>query len=362
MFEALPIFPHVKWFANFTYSDQPVTFEQILSPAFIGLAIFTAIALGIAVLIDRQLDGTGWYERISTWFADQKHRSTDIIRIGTGITLMLSWQADSLLTPELLVEQGWIGWLQFVIAFLLLFPRTVPIAGIGLFFLYFIGVLQFGAFHMLDYVLFLGIGYYLLVSQSSNERTRETGIPALYVTLGFSLFWLGLEKIAYPQWGLFLLEQNPALTLGLPDDFFLTAAAFIELALGFLLVIGLLERPLALVVTLVFFTTTLVFGKTEVIGHTIVHAVLIVFLLEGPGNFLKPPVDIHTNLGLRVAFASVNFLIVLAIGVGWYVLGASAVHDSTEPVDDTEETSHYIEPSSLLTDFEDLLLFPASNF
>ena len=41
---------------------------------------------------------------------------------------------------------------------------------------------------------------------------------------------------------------------------------------------------LALLITLVFFATTLVFGKLEVIGHTMLHAALIVFLIEGSAD------------------------------------------------------------------------------
>jgi hypothetical protein len=67
------------------------------------------------------------------------------------------------------------------------------------------------------------------------------------------------------------------------------------------------------VITLVFFTTTLIFGKVEVIGHTPIHAALVVFLLEGPGRVYKPPIALHRGLGLRTAFAAVNFALLLGI-------------------------------------------------
>ena len=182
-------------------------------------------------------------------------------------TLLLAWQADALLAPELRVWAGWIGWLQFLLALLLLFPRTVPIAGGGLIALYLLGAARFGAFHLLDYLFFAGAGWYLLVSRARGERLRGTGLPALYATVGFSLCWVALEKIVYPQWALYLLDQHPQLTLGLETRFFLLAAAFVEFTLGYLLIINLLQRPLALVITIVFFLTTTVFGKLEVIGH-----------------------------------------------------------------------------------------------
>jgi hypothetical protein len=104
--------------------------------------------------------------------------------------------------------------------------------------------------------------------------------------------------------------------------FFLLAAAFVELSLGYLLIINLLQRPLALVITLVFFMTTTVFGKLEVIGHTPIHAALIVFLLEGPGTVYRAPITFHRRLGLRTAFAAVNFALLLAILLPLYAAAA----------------------------------------
>jgi hypothetical protein len=115
--------------------------------------------------------------------------------------------------------------------------------------------------------------------------------------------------------------------LDLIQAFFLVAAAFVELALGYLFIIGLLERPIALVVTLVFFGTTLVFGKTEVIGHTIIHTALIAFLLEGTARTYPAPIDIHKRLEWRIAFASVNFALLLALLLIPYSLIAQRTYE-----------------------------------
>ena len=111
--------------------------------------------------------------------------------------------------------------------------------------------------------------------------------------------WLGCEKLVYPEWVNYLLEQKPLLTLGLDRDFFRVASAFIELGLGFMLIIGLFGRSLSVTITLVFFLTTMVFGKVEIIGHTLIHAALIVFLLEGPGHGFRPPAALHRTLGMH---------------------------------------------------------------
>lgn len=315
---------HVKWFADFSFADRPLGVRDVLTPAFFALAVLSMAVIGGMVLLDRRLENAAWYRGVNQWLADRRGEALLVMRIGMFSTLLLAWQADALLAPELRVWAGWIGWLQFALALLLLFPRTVPVTGGGLILLYGLGALRFGAFHLLDYLFFAGVGWYLLVSRAGSERVRGTGIPALYATIGFSLCWVALEKIVYPQWALYLLEQNPQLALGLDVRFFLLAAAFVELSLGYLLIINLLQRPLALVITLVFFMTTTVFGKLEVIGHTPIHAALIVFLLEGPGTVYRAPIAFHRRLGLRTAFAAVNFALLVAILLPLYAAAARA--------------------------------------
>lgn len=308
-----PALAHVKWFSDFSYADRPRSIPEIVSPMFIALALLSVVTMAALVLVDRRLDRTGWYRRATGWLSSRAGSSVLIVRIGAGAVLLLSWQADAMLVPELGIGSAWLGWYQFLLAFLLLFRSAVPLAGLGLLLLYGFGVVRFGALHMLDYAVYAGAGYFLAVSNAGDPRIRGSGLPALYLAVGFSLCWVALEKIVYPQWGLYVLQQNPQLALGLDLEFFLLGAAFVEFSLGYLLIINLLQRPLALTITLVFFTTTLVFGKVEVIGHTLIHATLAVFVLEGPGTTFVPPIAIHRRLGTRSAFAAVNLALLFAL-------------------------------------------------
>lgn len=313
---------HVKWFSDFSFSDKPLSIGQAVDTTFILLALLSIAVISGMVYLDRQLAEATWYNRINDWLKSQSEHSLTVLRVAAGAVLLLSWQADAMLVPELSVSAAWIGWLQFLLALLLCFRKTVPLAGAGLIALYGIGIYQFGMFHMLDYPMYAGAGYYFLVNGSRNERMAATGLPALYFTVGFSLCWVALEKIIYPQWGLYVLQQNPQLAMGFDLDFFLVGAAFVEFTLGYLLIICLLQRPLSLVITLVFFTTTMVFGKLEIIGHTLIHGALIVFLFEGPGSGYKAPITLHKNLKLRTAFAAVNFALLLAVLLSVYTYGA----------------------------------------
>jgi len=323
-------YAHVKWFAAWSFDDSPVTLGDILTPIFLGLAALTVAGLVIAVFIDHRLRDSRLYQRIEGWFDGRREFAPLVLRIGLGMTLVLAWADDRLLTPDLALSHPVWGWIQFGLALLLIFPRATAIAGAGTLGLYVVGIVEHGAFYMLDYFIFVGVGVYLMTVYAKNPRLHSLRIPALYFGVGFSLMWVAIEKIIYPQWGLGVLAANPQLTLGLDANFFLLSAGFVELALGYLLIIGLLERPLAVVITLVFFTTTLVFGKVEVIGHTIIHAALIVFLLEGTSRSLYPaPINIHRTIPWRMGFAAVNFVLLLAALIVPYLLMAQSASGSS---------------------------------
>lgn len=321
-------YAHVKWFSEFDFGHPPRTLPEVLTPVFFGLTLLSMVVIGSLVVIDRWLEQQPLMRRLEGWLAQYKPNSTNVMRIATGATLLLAWNNDAFLVPELPIAQPELGWAQFVLVLLLCFCFTTPLAGAGLLGLYLYGLVEFGFFHMLDYLHFAGIGVYLLLSNIKNLRVRALRLPTLYITVGLTLIWLALEKLVYPDWALYILQQNPQLTLGLPPAFFLQSAAFVEISLGYLLLLGLLSRPLALLITFVFFTTTLVFGKTEIIGHTALHAALIVFLLNGPGTVYPAPITFHRNLPLRVAFGAVNFALVLAVLLVVYQWSAWQQYDA----------------------------------
>ena len=323
---AAPLWAHVKWFSDFSFRDQPRSITEVITPTFLALALLSFLAIAALVPLDAWLQGREWYRDVNRWLEARAGQSRLVMRVGTAMVLLLAWQADLVLVPDLPIPGPWVGWFEFFLVALLVFDATSALAGIGLLILFGIGVREVGLYYMLDYVLVLGVGYYLAVSGTRYTRLAGSGLPALYFTVGLSLCWVALEKLVWPEWGLYVLQQNPTLALGLDLRFFLVAAAFIEFSLGYLLIINLLQRPMALVITFTFFLTTLVFGKTEVIGHTLIHASLIVFLLAGPGTVFRPPIAFHSRRGLRSAFAAVNFVLLLAILLPFYAFGAEAMH------------------------------------
>ena len=316
---------HVKWFSHFRYDQAPQTLGQLNHVAFWGLLALSFVTIALIVYADRKLESWSKYQDLDRYLATLADRAPIILRVFTGASLLLAWQAGSMIAPELKIPSQAVGWYQFALCLLLLGKITTPLAGIGMILLYLYSMTQYGVFHMLDYLVYPAIGYFLVASSAKKTSLRDTRIPALYLGLGFSLCWAAMEKIFYPNWGLEVLEQAPALTMGLDPQFFLLACAFVELSLGYLLVIGLIQRPLALTITLVFFTTTAFFGKTEVVGHTLLHGALIVFIVLGTGSYYRPPIAIHQRLGLRMAFASINFVVALsALVFAYHTLSQNA--------------------------------------
>lgn len=304
------LFAHVKWFTSFDFLDKSKETTEVANMIYWGLVALSILVISILIFLDRKMEQTNWSKKMNKWLDNRQKYSLDVIRIAMFAVLIISWVNSTILTPELNANNTLIPWTEFIIALLLLIPSTISLAGGLILLLYGYCIYKFGFFYMLDYLHFLGISIYLMTAKVQNERIKSIGIPALYITLGFALVWLAFEKLYYPAWSLYLLEQNPQLALGLPHDFFLQGAAFVEIGLGFMLLFGALERPLAGLITIVFITTSIIFGKTEVIGHTSLHAMLIVFILKGTGNFYNPPIDRWTKITWkRIVIAIFSYII-----------------------------------------------------
>lgn len=317
---------HVKWFSNYDFQQAPLQLFDLNHPIFWGLFLLSLVTLPLLVYTDRLGEKSLIYQKINGFLDKYAGEGPLIMRVAMGAVLLMSWQGDAFIAPELSIPSPFWGWFQFALALLLLFKETTFLAGLGMIYLYFMGVYLHGTFHMLDYVVYPAVGLFLVISNSKIEKIKNLDLPLLYSGLGFSLCWVAFEKMFYPYWGLSVLAQAPELTIGLPDDFFLLACAFVEFSLGYLLIICLLHRPLAVIVTLTFFTTTIFFGKTEIVGHTILHGALLVFIVKGPGHYYQAPIRLHKSLGLRSLFSIVNFIVLFIVLAFPYQMMAKEAH------------------------------------
>lgn len=318
---------HVKWFTDGSFADRPLQLGEVMEGRFF-YTLFTIclITVVFGVWLDSKISKSPWYLKIDGWLEGRKNYATIVLRVAAAMVLILSWQSNAMIVPTIPIPKQfeWIGWFQFVLAFCLLIPRLVPIGGLGIILIWVVGNITLHPFHMLDYLMFAGVGFYLASTSIKQGKFKEFGLVVLYITVGFSLCWVALEKFVYPNWSLFLIKEHPKLAMGLNFDFFLKSIGFVEFGLGFLLLVCLLQRPLAIIITIVFFITSSIFGKVEIIGHTMIHGALIVFLLEGPGKYYLQLRDRFKNIFKRMAFTAVNFILlfsVLAIGYSYLAQG-----------------------------------------
>jgi hypothetical protein len=223
---------HVKWFSDYSFESAPLKLTQVFGPYFWGLFLLSVISLPIIVWLDKVADKSNTYNTVNHYLDQYADQGPIIMRVAMGAVLLMSWQNDSIIAPEISIPSAIWGWGQFLLALLLLFRSTTFITGLGIVFFWFYGISQQGLFHMLDYVVYPAVGLYLALSYVKNVRFKNLDLPILYSGLGFSLCWVAFEKILYPFWGLSVLAQAPALTMGLNHEFFLLACAFVEFTLG----------------------------------------------------------------------------------------------------------------------------------
>lgn len=298
---------HVKWFTKLT--PQKETIENILSPFFISLALLAAVVLGVLTLL---IPRFAEWKQIKVWddkLSSLRKYSRHLLKYGTAIALILQIINGTLFAPELQVSQmvSIIAWIS--VGFLLIPHHIATKVGSAILLGLFVYITaEHGIFYMLDYSFYIAIIGVLLVGKTKLENV---GFPFLYLGTGLSLCWVAVEKWVYPSMAMDIIANHHVPTFGFAPATFLVMAAFIEFVVGYLLVVGILNRVLGLVVTVIFIMTTMLFGFTEIIGHFMIHIVLIIFIIEGV-SFYNPPIKWHKTKLDQFIFVFLNFLFVLA--------------------------------------------------
>lgn len=306
IFTSLSVSAHVKWFTE----EEPIKapLEQIVSPFFIFMALLTALILGLMTQFAPKMMKLKLAQRIDEKLANLKNYTPSILRVGVALALFIQIGFDSVLAPEISLTAITM-WIGLISAALLLIPHSfsVKLGAVGLLLLVVHGIQDVGWFHMLDYGFYLAIVFALLVQKT---RYHELSTPALYLGTGLSLCWVAVEKWVYPGMSVNIINNHQVPIFGLDPLIFILISAFIEFVVGYLLVVGILNRLLALVLTGIFIMTTTLFGSIEIAGHFIVHVILLLFIIEGTG-FYKPPIEMHQRRVDQVLFVVLNFLFVL---------------------------------------------------
>lgn len=327
---------HVKWFFDYDVTKPPTPIGEVLDGTFIKMFLVSVVACYLFFLADRYI----YEEGILAEF-DKKLKLFDnvanyIMRAAAGVfflALFLWWAfgfgQSFFLTPELKTASPVVPWLHLVMAFAVISRYTVFLTGLGVFALYIAAAFNYGIFHLLDYMIFLGIGFYLTVSQTKNKNLLKSGLITLFACTGLTLIWAAVEKFAYSHWTIAVLADKPHLTIGMSPPVFMKVSGFIEFFITFILLgaVSVVGRLISLCFMSVFVLAVFEFGTLDAVGHLMIVAILWVLVVRGPTDarnmLVLPDKSLFTEAYFMTGLYFLAFVMVFILyyGIHYYSYG-----------------------------------------
>lgn len=284
---------HIKWFCGYDTKVPPLPLPQVLTPAFLTIAAAFGALMFVAYLIDYAAERNRWFARVDGALLPWQPYVLPFVRAAVGAFFLVLWATGSgvILTPELKTASAWVPWVQLGIAACTLFRPALALAAAGIVALYLYGVWTYGAFHMMDYPVFLGLAAYLGLSASKSPRLLRLRLPALYFNLAVTMMWGAIEKFGYPYWTFPLLAAHRGLTLGMRFDLFMLVAGFVEFSIAFFMLTGTALTRLACLALLALLASAIPeFGRVDAIGHSLIIAGLVAMIIVGQRGVQLPRV------------------------------------------------------------------------
>lgn len=280
---------HVKWFCAYYVAGQPIGLESVLCPDFETLVGLTILALMIGCIIEGTPLGDAMLRAMDRVTRFPNDNTELMFRAGCGFFFVAIWAVGGfILTPELKTDSTAVGAIQLGIAAGVLSRRTMPLSALGIVVLYAIAGWQYGAFHLADYPVFLGVALYLALVGLQRDLFGARPIDVVRWSAGMTLMWASIEKWAYPEWSYPLLVEHPKMALGLDPEFFMRAAGAVEFALAFALMwTPLVRRTAAVILAAMFISAVFEFGKIDLIGHTLIVVVLLAIIADNHSEAVK---------------------------------------------------------------------------
>ena len=299
-------FAHVRWFTD---PNSPLLASYPTYGLF-DLPVLIWIAIGLALIVAAiALDGRLPVPPIVN--SKVRHDFMELLRIFTGISLVLTAYSGALIAPHLQASGGFglaLLFLQGFIGILLIANRFIHHAALLLGLLFLGTMSQVGFVRTFEYINFIGIALFLFCNHAPSEelqtRLKPYSVALLRILTGAALVTLGVtEKItgaALSQAYLALYEWNFMQMIGFEwytDQLFVLSAGAMEITMGLILMLGVVTRLNILVIAGFMLTSNIVFLLTaenqnaliELIGHMPIIATALILLLLGHGQRLKLP-------------------------------------------------------------------------
>ncbi len=318
---------HVKWFAAYDESKPPLPIGDVLTKTFVWFFLASIAATYVFFILDRIALRKGYLSDISEKLKINDTEAIDIMRLAAGI-FFITLAAYSyfmhvtvFLTPELMTLERWVPWVQLAIGLCAFFDRTSPLVGFGILGLFAASVLHYGAYHMTDYLIFLGMAYFFIVCSIKRWRWKKTGFVILYKSTGLTLMWASIEKFGYPEWTYPMLNDNPGMLMGLSPYVYMVLAGFIEFNISFLMIssASVLARKIAIGLQAVFILAIFKFGVVDAIGHFMVITILFILFLRGPTERVRNTMVMHEKpVWVDAGFMTALYLLAFVLVFLWY--------------------------------------------
>jgi hypothetical protein len=324
---------HVKWFVEFDISEQPLPIGEVIDKTFVYMFIVSVIACYLFFLADRYIYEEGYLAEFDKKLKMFDGAANYIMRGATGLfffSLFLWWAlgyGDSFfITPELVTKSPVIPWVHLLIALCVISVYSTPVTGIGIFFLWFAGVSQYGLYHMLDYPIFLGIAYYLTVSGIKKKGWLKSAFIVLFACTGITLIWASVEKFAYADWTNPVFEKSPHMLMGMSATTFMKLSGFMEFFVTFILLgaVSVVGRLISLGLMSIFVLAVFEFGMVDAIGHLMIVAILFVLIVRGPTDarnmLVLPDKSLFTEAYFMTGLYYLAFVTIILLYYGLHYL------------------------------------------
>lgn len=320
---------HVKWFAPFNIAEGPKPIGEVLNGTFLIFFLVSVAAIYGFFVVDRIALRRGFLAAFDEHLKQLDDFAILILRLSAAIFFTAIWgwhQAYGTafyITPELKTDAAFVPWLQLCLGICALFRICLPIVGLGIFSLYGMALAKYGLFHLLDYLIFLGLGYFFTVINIRRGAWCQSAFVVLYAATGLTLTWAAIEKFAYPQWSYVLLQSHHDMLMGMRVEHYMTLAGFLEFPLAFVLLgaASIFGRAVALGMQMIFMLAIMKFGLLDAIGHLMIIAILLVLVVRGATRSRDILVLREKSVGMEAYFMTgLYFLAFVMMFIAYYGL------------------------------------------
>jgi hypothetical protein len=311
---------HVKWFCAYDTALPPLPILDVVTSSFIAVAAGFCALMFTAYIVDRTVNANAWAIRLDDAIAHYERYSGVIIRVAVGVLFLVLWHAgDTILTPELKTTNSVVPWLQLAIAASMLSPATALPGAVGIMGLYSYAIMQYGAFHLMDYPVVPGVAVYLGLATFRNPYVNTLRLSVLYSSVAATMMWGAIEKFGYPYWTLPLLAEYPNLTLGLAFDRFMDIAGFVEFSLAFFMVTGTaLLRWSCFALLMLLASAIPAFGRNDAVGHLLIIAALVAMIISGQRIIQMPAVVVRAGILTQAGLLTFGYVMTITAAFALY--------------------------------------------